>query len=482
MARKGENIRKRKDGRWEARYMKGRRPDGRIQYGYVYADKYTDVKRKRQEALLHLEAIAQPVGSEPPAVLFRDFIPKWQEMVHSSIKYSSLCFYRTLLERHLCPYFGNMYLDSINSETVQHFINQKATENYSTAYIHSMITLLQSILRTAGRQTGQRTAFETGHLYVQMPAKKQPTFRTFSFAQWQILTAYLLQRQDTFSLGLLLCMHTGIRIGELSGLQWGDFDAETGLLHVQRTVSRVRNLNEAIVASPRTRLHIGPPKTPSSVRNIPLPSSLHTVLQLQKEQKLPKPEHFILTGTSRCMEPRTIQKRFRRLLEECQLPYLNFHALRHTWHPERHRLQEPFRNIGAFFCKYYPEYLCPQRPRTQTPVHRIIMVIKMVSRHAVPKRSSLPGGSFLIAAKGQDLRIYSRACAESYYPVAGCFCKKLYYFNKPLSNKTISLSNQSERNMIIHYLSCKKHYESLPGRFIWRSSHTFIYAEAVLAG
>lgn len=309
MARKGENIRKRKDGRWEARYIKGRRPDGRIRYGYVYANRYTDVKRKRQEALLHLEAIPQQIGTESPEILFRDFVPKWKETVCNSIKYSSLCFYCTLLERHLCPYFGNMYLNSINSETVQRFINQKARENYSTAYIDSMITLLQSMLRTVGRQSGQRTPLKTSRLCVQMPAKKQSAFRTFSFAQWQSLTTCLMQRQDAFSFGLLLCMHTGIRIGELSGLQWGDFDAETGLLHVQRTVSRVRNLNEAVevsaVASPRTRLHIGPPKTPSSVRNIPLPASLHALLQLQKQQKSPKPEHFILTGTGRCMEPRT---------------------------------------------------------------------------------------------------------------------------------------------------------------------------------
>lgn len=48
MARKGENIRKRKDGRWEARYQKGRKADGSILYGYIYGKKYTDVKKKAQ--------------------------------------------------------------------------------------------------------------------------------------------------------------------------------------------------------------------------------------------------------------------------------------------------------------------------------------------------------------------------------------------------------------------------------------------------
>ena len=54
MARKGENIRKRKDGRWEARYIKGRNADGSIQYGYVYAKKYSEAKSKRNLALQNL--------------------------------------------------------------------------------------------------------------------------------------------------------------------------------------------------------------------------------------------------------------------------------------------------------------------------------------------------------------------------------------------------------------------------------------------
>ena len=45
MARRGENIRKRKDGRWEGRYIKTRTPEGKIQWGYVYSTVYAEVKR-----------------------------------------------------------------------------------------------------------------------------------------------------------------------------------------------------------------------------------------------------------------------------------------------------------------------------------------------------------------------------------------------------------------------------------------------------
>lgn len=79
MARRGENIRKRKDGRWEARYMKGRREDGGIKYGYVYSYKYSDVKKKRQEALKLLEITNCATGVQSERIQFIKFADDWME-------------------------------------------------------------------------------------------------------------------------------------------------------------------------------------------------------------------------------------------------------------------------------------------------------------------------------------------------------------------------------------------------------------------
>ena len=54
MCRKGENIRKRKDGRWEARYIKYRDPDGKIHYGSIYGKSYHEVKDKRNQKISEL--------------------------------------------------------------------------------------------------------------------------------------------------------------------------------------------------------------------------------------------------------------------------------------------------------------------------------------------------------------------------------------------------------------------------------------------
>lgn len=324
MSRKGENIRKRKDGRWEARYAKGRRADGSIQYGYVYSQKYSDVKKKQQGALALLERAEHFEYNKFEQVSFKQFADEWKENIRYSIKISSFCFYNTILERHLYPCFGETHLVNIDSEMVQKFINQKASENYSVAYIRSMINLLQNILKNARLHRH----INISHIYVQTPSKKKCIPKGFKLCEWKILESYLLQKGDMFSFGLLLCMYTGIRIGELSGLKWSDFDTETGQICIRRTVYRIKNLSsDNTINSPKTILNIGPPKTPSSIREIPLPLSLIELLLKQKKGA----ECFVLTGTSRCMEPRTIQKRYRKVLEECHIPYLNFHSLRHSF-------------------------------------------------------------------------------------------------------------------------------------------------------
>lgn len=88
MARKGENIRKRKDGRWEARYWKGRKPDGRIQYGYVYASKYSEVKEKRDAAIKKLEEVCN-IETHTSPIVFQNLFDEWEAIVCHTVKESS---------------------------------------------------------------------------------------------------------------------------------------------------------------------------------------------------------------------------------------------------------------------------------------------------------------------------------------------------------------------------------------------------------
>lgn len=325
MARRGENIRKRKDGRWEARYQKGRKADGSIQYGYIYAKKYADAKKLRNEMLAALkEEPVIPTDTKEEEILLNDLFDQWESDVRNQVRKSSYCFYETILEHHLRPYFGKLPVNQLNTTTTQEFIISKQNENLSTTYIRSIMVLFQTILKSV--QIQYQWAFQIPALQLPKSVKKMPEI--FTVQEWKCLEEHLKRQTDDFSFGILICMYTGMRIGELSGLRWEDYDSRNTQFKIRRTVYRIKNTEYTENSNtPKTILCIGVPKTSTSVREIPLPLCLRDDLLTRQKD----PETYVLTGTKHCMEPRNIQKKYKKLLSQLDLRYLNFHCLRHNF-------------------------------------------------------------------------------------------------------------------------------------------------------
>ncbi|MCM1231768.1 MAG: site-specific integrase [Clostridium sp.] len=258
-------------------------------------------------------------------VVFNSLFDQWKTDVRNSVRASSFCFYETMLERHLRPYFGELRVEGLTTAVAQNFVGEKLKENLSPAYIRSIMILFQTILKSA--QEKHQWRVPTSVLQLPKAEKRMPEI--FTVQEWTHLEEHLRRQEDAFSFGLLICMYTGMRIGELSGLRWEDYDPVNIQFKIRRTVYRIKNASyhSEDGDSPKTVLHIGLPKTASSIRDIPLPCSLTDDLK----KHLKSPESFILTGTKRCMEPRNIQKRYKRLLEQLDLRYLNFHSLRHSF-------------------------------------------------------------------------------------------------------------------------------------------------------
>jgi integrase len=257
-------------------------------------------------------------------VNFHQLFDDWKHGIRYSVKDSSYFFYETMIEHHLRPYFGNRPVCQLCNEWVENFIRCKLDEKLSLTYIHSILILFQSILKYSGR-TQQITI---PPIYLRLPRSEKHNLKLFSLQEWNVLDDYLSRQRDDFSFGLRLCMYTGLRIGELSGLKWGDIDTVTGCLSVRRTVYRMKNDAATLQNGlPRTQLCIASPKTQSSLRDIPLPHFIIEETALHRKSA----ETFLLTGTLHCMEPRNIQKRYKKLLEKCHLNYRNFHSLRHSF-------------------------------------------------------------------------------------------------------------------------------------------------------
>ena len=104
MSRKGENIYKRKDNRWEGRYVKGYNEDGSVKYGYIYGSSYAETKERLQKARTSL-ALGLSTTCKTRKKM-SDYIKEWLQVNYFKITESSYVKYLSVIEKHINPFFG----------------------------------------------------------------------------------------------------------------------------------------------------------------------------------------------------------------------------------------------------------------------------------------------------------------------------------------------------------------------------------------
>jgi len=318
---KGENIFKRKDGRWEARYKKGYDASGKIRYGYCYAKTYAEAKEKvtRQKAAV-ISGIADIPYREKHRISY--FCDEWLRMRRNRCKESTVVKYETILVRHIKPQFGHCRPEEITSERLEDFVEHLHQKGLAPKTVRDILMVLRSVLNSGAGANGARLpACE-----IRYPKEPKKEMRVLSKEEQERLTAYLTSEMDACRFGVLLALMTGIRLGELCALQWNAVSIRDQTLRITATMQRLHDRDGSGEA--KTRIIVGEPKSDMSVRTIPLPES---VTELCRKTTPGLPEAYILTGTTDYMEPRTLQYRFRRYTEDCGLEGVHFHTLRHTF-------------------------------------------------------------------------------------------------------------------------------------------------------
>ena len=121
MPRRGENIFKRKDGRWEGRYMLGKDTSGKTKYGYVYARTYKEVKQKLTLKIIEKKD-SQQEKSSCDAVSFQDAAEQWLRSITPHTKESTLVKYQNLLNNHILPELGTTAVRELCSASLEQFI------------------------------------------------------------------------------------------------------------------------------------------------------------------------------------------------------------------------------------------------------------------------------------------------------------------------------------------------------------------------
>lgn len=317
--RKGQNIFKRKDGRWEARYIKGRNPDGKLRYGFCYGKTYKIAKEKAAMARM---AFKVQVPTEPAAKRrLEHYCDEWLLINKSRYKASTLVKYSTILEKHIKPELGALELSALTSVAIESFAS-RLSASLAPKTVRDILSVLKSVLKYAARHEPESLP----PIDIVYPKEERGETRVLSMEEQRRLACYLAADMDSCRFGVLLALLTGLRIGELCALKWGDISLDEGTLKVTRTVQRLKNLDGD--ADSKTKVVIGGTKTGSSTRVIPMSAY---ALELCRKMGECAPEHYVLTGTERCMEPRTLQYRLDVYTKACGLEGVHFHTLRHSF-------------------------------------------------------------------------------------------------------------------------------------------------------
>lgn len=322
MSRKGENIYKRKDSRWEARYIKGYQPNGAPRYGYCYGKTYHEAKQK-----LNIAKAAVVTGKALPTAArkkrFGIYCDEWLQLNRDCVKESTYVKYNSMLEKHIKPRLGGCLLQALSSVVIEQFSHTLLyEEELSPKTVKDILTMLHSILKYI-RKNAPEALPMIEIIYPKVPKKEM---RVLTKEEQKRLVDYLLDDMDACKFGVLLSLLTGMRIGEVCALKWKDISLSEQAICVSATMQRLQDFDKHTA---KTKVIIGAPKSGNSARVIPLTQN---AVKLCIAQNCSNPEAFILTGTAeRYVEPRTMQYKLQQYTDDCDLAGVHFHTLRHTF-------------------------------------------------------------------------------------------------------------------------------------------------------
>lgn len=316
MPRRGENIYKRRDGRWEGRTLK---QDGK--YLYFYGKSYKEVKEKMKK-----NTQDEPNKNTDQLISAQMQFQTWlEEHVVQKVKPTTYESYYHCIHKYVLPYYRQPGNENITKESIQGFV-QMLQEDTSIAQTSKARVL--SIFKAALKHILQNSQ-ESFYLIelVKFPKTYHKEVQVFTMNEQRLIEHEVLRSKDQRAFGVILCFYTGIRLGELCALRWSDIDMETGIMSVNRTVSRIKTFQEE---GNKTELFVGTPKSRKSFRKIPLPSFLlSTMLEIKSGST--NDECYVINGKDSPIDPRVYQKLFKKIVQNAGVKERKFHAIRHTF-------------------------------------------------------------------------------------------------------------------------------------------------------
>ena len=250
----------------------------------------------------------------------KELLELWLEryMKHT-IKIRTYNRYKSICELHLIKDLGEYELEELKPNVLQDFLLQKIDGNYSTNTIKGIVSVLKQALKLAITLEFVDKEYCSN---LKMPSSEEKEISVFTKKEQQVIESFCLNHKKRNYIGIVICLYTGIRLGELLALTWDDIDFNSNLLTINKTSYSAK-------VDGKTQIIVDKPKTKKSNRVIPLPNQLVKLLKIIKKESNSK--YVITTRNSGMVGNRSYQRTFKFILKKVNVPYRNFHSLRHTF-------------------------------------------------------------------------------------------------------------------------------------------------------
>lgn len=263
-------------------------------------------------------------------ISFEEYSRIWLDEKKLYLKESTYGAYSIIVYNYLNSYFGKYDLINIKEEEIQKFIlyllsngKKNKKDGLSEKTVKDILMVLKMILRAADK----KRLYEYKKMEIQFPRNSVSSKIKIVLEEDKAkLIKAVYNNLNSRNIGILLCLQTGLRIGELCSLQWQDINIERNLIKIDKTIQRIfikdDNLNG------KSKIIISTPKTYSSIRTVPISSDMSSLLKLIQPKKQ---EYYFLTGKTKYLEPHTYRVYYRNFLKKNGIEYIPFHSLRHTF-------------------------------------------------------------------------------------------------------------------------------------------------------
>lgn len=219
-------------------------------------------------------------------MFFNEIAAQWLQSKQLALKEASFVKYSNILHNHLLPEWGNASVSQIDCECLHQFAMAKS-RILAPKSLYDLLNLSHSIFSYAKERLPEWNVPS-----IKYPRQNTTEVRCFSMGDQRTLERFLKRTSDPCRLGILLCLYTGMRLGEICALQWKDVSLDDQLIFISKTLQRLQKC-DATDKVAGTRILITEPKTSHSKRKIPVPDFL---IPLLRKQNIQNQEAYLLTG------------------------------------------------------------------------------------------------------------------------------------------------------------------------------------------